>query len=269
MTGEPFRLTEDEIASYHELGYVIPSFRLSDETLRHLRDAYDRLISRNPEISSDLMLGPHMEKPGAQGLKGDKEWMDFVTQPELLDIAAQLIGEDLVLWGTTIFGKPANCGKRTPWHQDGDYYPIKPLETMSIWIAIDDATRENGCMRYIPGSHREHKLFSHHWEEGDDLVVNKICDSEHYDESTAVDLTLEAGQVSFHDIYMIHGSAANTTDKRRAALIVRLMPGTSHYDHQLGVEMAAPHQSHDYGRRPLYLLRGVDQTGLNDFKIGH
>ena len=84
-----------------------------------------------------------------------------------------------------------------------------------------------------------------------------------------MDLTLEAGQVSFHDIYMIHGSAANTTDKRRAALIVRLMPGTSHYDHQLGVEMAAPHQSHDYGGRPLYLLRGVDKTGLNDFKIGH
>ena len=171
--------------------------------------------------------------------------------------------------GALRVGKPAHCGKRTPWHQDGDYYPIKPLETMSIWIAIDDATRENGCMRYIPGSHREHKLFSHHWEEGDDLVLNKICDSEHYDESTAVDLTLEAGQVSFHDIYMIHGSAANTTDKRRAALIVRLMPGTSHYDHQLGVEMAAPHQSHDYGRRPLYLLRGIDQTGLNDFNIGH
>ena len=97
----------------------------------------------------------------------------------------QLIGEDIILWGTTIFGKPAHGGKATPWHQDGAYYPIRPLETLSIWIALDDAVPDNGCMRFIPGSHKDRKIFSHHWEEDQDLTINRVCDSEHFDEASA------------------------------------------------------------------------------------
>jgi ectoine hydroxylase-related dioxygenase (phytanoyl-CoA dioxygenase family) len=184
-------------------------------------------------------------------------------------MAAQLVGNDLILWGTTIFGKPARCGKATPWHQDGDYYPIRPLETISIWIALDDVTPENGPMRFIPGSHKARKIFSHHWEENKNLSINKVCDSEHYDESIAHDLLLKAGEVSFHDVYMIHGSKANNTDQRRTAFVVRIMPGHCHYDHEFGQQMAEPHQAHDYGRRPLFLIRGRDTTGKNNFSIGH
>tara|TARA_B100000029_G_C17455343_1_gene916503 strand:+ start:156 stop:965 length:810 start_codon:yes stop_codon:yes gene_type:complete len=263
------KLRDDEVAHYHEQGFLVPDFKLDDDTLSALRECYDQLLAINPDIPSDLMLGPHMTTPGAQGVVGSDRWMQFAEHPVLLDIAEQLVGEDLILWGTTIFGKPARCGKETPWHQDGDYYPIRPLETLTIWIAIDDTTVENGCMRYIPGSHKARKIFSHHWEENDQLVINKVCDEEHYDENQAFDLELQAGQVSFHDVYMIHGSGANNTDRRRAALIIRLMPGSCHYDHHLGDELAEPHQAHDYGNRPLFLLRGADRTGKNDFNIGH
>jgi ectoine hydroxylase-related dioxygenase (phytanoyl-CoA dioxygenase family) len=150
-----------------------------------MREAYARLLADNADIASDIMLGPHLEKPGAQGVIGSRVWLEFATQPALLDMAAQLVGNDLILWGTTIFGKPARCGKATPWHQDGDYYPIRPLETISIWIALDDVTPENGPMRFISGSHKARKIFSHHWEENKNLSINKVCDSEHYDESTA------------------------------------------------------------------------------------
>jgi non-haem Fe2+, alpha-ketoglutarate-dependent halogenase len=262
-------ITDEQVARYHRDGYVIPNFRIPDEDLAQMRRAYDELLARNPDIKPDIMLGPHLEKPGAQGVKGSREWLEFGTRPELLDIAARLVGDDLILWGTTIFGKPARQGKETPWHQDGDYYPIRPLETITIWIALDDVTPENGPLRMIPGSHRQRKLFSHHWEENEDLSINLVCDAEHFDESTAEDLMLEAGQVSFHDVYMIHGSRPNTTDRRRAAFVVRIMPGHCHYDHKLGEEMAQPHSSHDYGRRPLFLIRGRDQTGRNDFSIGH
>ena len=146
----------------------------------------------------------------------------------------QLIGEDIILWGTTIFGKPAHGGKATPWHQDGAYYPIRPLETLSIWIALDDAVPDNGCMRFIPGSHKDRKIFSHHWEEDQDLTINRVCDSEHFDEASARDLVLAAGQISFHDVYIIHGSRANPSGRRRAALVGRFMPGHCHYDHELG-----------------------------------
>lgn len=263
------RLSQDDIARYHEQGYLVPDFRLAPKTLEAMREAYDRLLARNAHIASDIMVGPHLENPGAQGVKGSREWLEFATQPELLDIAAQLAGKNLVLWGTTIFGKPAGCGKETPWHQDGDYYPIRPLETITVWVALDDANTDNGCMRLIPGSHKKRKIFSHHWEENEALSINKVCDAEHFDESTAHDLVLKAGQVSFHDVYMVHGSRANTTAERRAAFIVRIMPGHCHYDHALGERMAEPHQAHDYGRRPLFLIRGSDRTGKNDFHIGH
>jgi hypothetical protein len=262
-------LSAHEINLYKEQGYLIPSYHLSASALTELRDAYDRLLSRNPDIPSDFMLGPHMESPGAQGVKGSKEWVEFAKIPEILDIAEQLIGKDLILWGMSIFGKPARVGKATPWHQDGDYYPIYPLETVSVWIAIDDSTTETGCMKFIPGSHKRREIFSRHWEEKENLTINLVCDEQHFDENTAQDVVLKAGQMSFHDIYMIHGSSPNTTEKRRAALVLRIMPGNCYFDHGFGQDRVGSDQVHDYGRRPLYLLRGQDRTGRNDFEIGH
>ena len=262
-------LSAQEVALYHEQGYLIPDYRLPDDVLSDMRAAYDQLLHDNAGVTSDFMLGPHMENPGRQGIVGSRRWLDFCCNPEILDRVTQLIGPDIVLWGTTIFGKPARTGLETPWHQDGDYYPIRPLETLSVWIALDDADRENGCMRFIPGSHKAKQLFSHHWVENDNLTIQQVCDAEHFDPATAHDLMLKAGQLSFHDVYMIHGSHANRSDRRRAAFIISLMPGWCHYDHALGTEMSKQHPAHDYGGRPLYLLRGEDKSGRNDFTIGH
>lgn len=262
-------LSSDELERFKSKGYVVPDYRLPDIMLDQMREAYARLLHDNPSINSDFMLGPHLDNPGTQGVKGSPQWLEFATHPDLMQMAADLIGDDIILWGTTIFGKPAHGGKETPWHQDGDYYPIRPLETLTIWIALDDVTVDNGPMRFIPGSHTQHKIFSHHWEENEDLTINLVCDSEHFDESTAENLILEAGQVSYHDVYMIHGSLANKTDQRRAAFVVRLMPATSHYDHALGEEIGRKHAAHDYGKRPLFLVRGRDVNGNNDLSIGH
>ncbi|MEM8538893.1 MAG: phytanoyl-CoA dioxygenase family protein, partial [Pseudomonadota bacterium] len=156
----------------------------------------------------------------------------------------------------------------TPWHQDGEYYPIRPLETLTIWIPLDDVTPENGPMSFIPGSHKDHELFSHSWRDGNDKTINLVTDSDQFDENDAVPLIIRAGQVSFHDVYMIHGSTANRTDKRRAAFIVRLMPATSLYDHALGAEIGKNHPAQGYGVRPLYLVSGQDHAS-NNFTIGH
>lgn len=263
------RLTHQQIADYQRNGFVIPDYRVSEATLEKMRIAYKKLLADNPSIRADLILGPHLAVPGSQGVKGSPDWLDFATQRDIIDMVTQLIGNDVILWGTTLFGKPARNGKETPWHQDGDYYPIRPLETLSIWIALDDATVENGCMRFVPGSHKKRQLFGHHREENPDLTINVVCDREHFDESTTFNLELKAGQLSFHDVYMIHGSHANKTDRRRAAFVVRLMPGHCYYDHALGEEMGMAHRAHDYGRRPLFLIRGKDGSGKNDFAIGH
>lgn len=262
------RLSDSEIAQYHEKGWIVPKWEIPQDLIQEMRQEYDDLLARNPHVESDIILAPHQTNGGSMGIKGSEKWLEFATQPELMEIARQLIGDDIILWGTTLFGKPPHNGKETPWHQDGQYYPIRPLETLTIWIPLDDVTPENGPMKFIPGSHKPHELFSHSWKDGKDKTINLVTDSEHFSEADSEPLVIRAGQASFHDVYMIHGSDANRTDKRRAAFIVRLMPATSLYDHALGAEIGKKHPAQGYGVRPLYLVSGEDRAG-NNFTIGH
>ena len=261
-------LSEEELALFREKGWIVPRWELPPDLVGEMRQEYAALLERNPDIGSDIILAPHQTNGGSMGIIGSEKWLEFATHPGLIAIARQLIGDDIILWGTTLFGKPARNGKETPWHQDGEYYPIRPLEVLTVWIPLDDVTPENGPMRFIPGSHKPHRLYSHSWVGGDDKTINLVCDAEHFDESAAEPLIIRAGQVSFHDVYMVHGSLANRTDRRRAAFIVRLMPATSFYDHALGTEIGKQHPSQGYGVRPLYLVSGQDRAG-NNFSIGH
>ncbi len=172
-------LSDQEIETYRRDGLVIPSdYRLSRGALERIGELYQALLRDNrdnPDFSPDFILGPHLDTSGSYGIKGDPAWLDFARDPELLDMIEQLIGPDLILWGVTIFGKPARVGKATPWHQDGDYYPIEPLETLTVWISLDGSTPEQGCMKYIPGSHRDHRIYSHHFEHRDDYTLAQVC----------------------------------------------------------------------------------------------
>lgn len=263
-------LTEQEIEAYGRDGYVVPNYNLPDSLLTELRVAYDRIVAENSDtrgVSPNFMLGPHLMKPGAQGLKGDPFWMELARNDEILDMVCQVAGDDLILWGTTLFGKPPVVGKATPWHQDADYYPIEPMATTTVWIAIDDATTENGCMQYLPGSHKERRVFPHHWNEREDLTLYQQIDDKWVDEDRTVDLVLKAGQISLHDVFMVHGSRANTSPHRRAGFVLRIMPGTSYFNHMNGA--GSGNETHDYSGRALFQLRGEDKTGRNNFSIGH
>lgn len=262
------QLSDAEINRYREKGWVVPQWELPPDLIAEMRQEYEDLLARNPQVASDIILAPHQTNGGSMGILGSEKWLEFATHPQLMETARQLIGEDIILWGTTLFGKPAHSGKETPWHQDGEYYPIRPLETLTLWIPLDDVTPDNGPMSFIPGSHKPHTLFSHSWVDGDDKTINLVTDPQHFVEAEAEPLILRAGQVSFHDVYMIHGSTANRTDRRRAAFIVRLMPATSLYDHALGAEIGKQHPAQGYGIRPLYCVSGQDRAG-NNFQIGH
>jgi hypothetical protein len=263
-------LSQQEIAQYREKGYVIPSFRLPQETLSRIREAYERLLEAHkddPDFSPDFILGPHMTS--GYGVKGDPAWLDFARDPAILDLLEQVMGPDIILWGVTIFGKPARTGKATPWHQDGDYYPIEPLETTTVWISLDGSTPENGCMRVVPGSHRARKVFKHHWEEKPDQTLAQVIDPGEVDLESAEDLVLEPGQLSIHDVYLVHGSNANRSGKRRMGLVFRYMPGGSFYNHGGGQATEDQGSRHGYTKRALFLLRGRDRSGRNDFSVGH
>ena len=177
-----------------------------------------------------------------------------------LDMVAQLIGPDIALWNSSRFAKPARVGTRTPWHQDGEYWPIHPLATCTVWIALDASTRENGCLRFLPGTHRGRTLTTHHHNDAKGNALALELDAEHVDESKAVDVELQPGQISLHDVYLMHGSEPNTSGRPRRAMTLRFMPATSVYHHDHG-KYAADAQ------RTLFLMRGTDLSGQNDFRL--
>ena len=241
-------LTPQQLTHYHEQGFVIPDFRLPASTIQSIKDDFDRFLVRYPEFRQNC----------AALLIYDTTFLNYARNSDILDMVAQILGEDLAIWNSSYFGKPANDGKRVPWHQDGRYWPIRPLASCSVWIAIDDSNTENGCLRIIPGSHKSRKLFKHENNPSDDLVLSLELPGSEFDESTAVDIVLESGQISLHDVFLIHGSEPNTSGKPRRGVTLRFFPTTSVYDRDIE-EWEQP--------RSLFLMRGTDKSKRNDFVV--
>ncbi len=259
-------LTPKEIERYHERGYVIPDFRLPDALLARLRKGLDHLLATYTDVKQEDLANPHMLPP-TDGPETNP-FMTAARHPALLDMIEQLVGPDLILWITRILCKPAVKGREVPWHQDGEYWPMRPLATCSAWVAIDPVSTLNGCMRFIPGSHRKQELYRHHVTNRDNLVLNLELDQDQFNEADAVNVELEPGQVSLHDVRLIHGSLANNSGQRRGALIMRYMPATSHYDRSL-VDKRRDNSPFNIYEQPLWLMRGVDRSGKNDLTHGH
>ena len=188
---------------------------------------------------------------------------------ELVDLVAGVIGDDVILWGCHVFCKPAGEGYETPWHQDGHYWPIRPLATCTVWVALEASLIENGCLRVVPRSHIDQHLHEHLHEERSDLTLNQRMKAGSFDEHSAVNLELRPGQMSLHDVYMIHGAAANTSGKRRTGVALRYMPATSVFERDLRPLDGQTGVPVNFAARPLWLLKGEDRTGRNDFAVGH
>ena len=138
-------LNTKQVNHYKENGFVIPDFKVPEEVLECIRSDYDKLLALHPEFRD---FCPSL-------LSYDMGFLDYARIPEIISMVSQVIGPDVILWNASFFAKPALDGKKTPWHQDGQYWAISPLETCTVWIAVDAATTENGCMRFLPGSHKD------------------------------------------------------------------------------------------------------------------
>jgi len=165
--------------------------------------------------------------------------------------------------------KPPEEGYETPWHQDGQYWPIRPLATCTVWVALEPSLVSNGCLRIIPGSHTNKILHPHLHEDKAELVLNQAVDTDCFNPSDAVDLELQPGQMSLHDVFMIHGAKANTSNIRRTGVAIRYMPTTSHFDRDLHPAKGTSGLNLNFATRPLWLLKGQDVSGRNDFQLGH
>lgn len=258
-------LSPSQIADYNRDGFVIPDHRLAARDLARLQHLTLQLVEDNPHLRDKSMVCPHFPQPWVRDLRiaDPQAWMDLAKDPAIVDLVASLLGPDIVLWGTNIFYKRALAGPATPWHRDGRV-PIQPLETVSVWIAVFDSTVDNGCLQFIPGSHRSKAFGPHELVYRDDMIFPTTLAASEYDESEAVDIELEAGEMVLFDIHTIHGARHNRGGSERAGYSLRFMPGTAHYDHENAVGRDNGHHT-----RPLILVRGTDRSGRNDFNRGH
>jgi hypothetical protein len=265
-------LSETEVRQYADQGYLIPDFRLPQARVDRLRESLDRLIHDNPGVRPEKLVSAHVVGSGAsanpEGVRGSQDFLELAMEPDILDMVEQLIGPNIILWGCHVFCKPAGDGHETPWHQDGHYWPIRPLANCTVWVALDPSTTQNGCLRVIPKSHAAKLTYPHLHEDRQDLVLQQRLGPGTFDERDAVDLQLQPGQMSMHEVYMIHGAKVNTSAQRRAGVALRYMPGTSLFDRSLRPVDGKTGVPVSFATRPLWLLRGQDRTGLNDFKIG-
>ena len=263
------RLSDSEAGRYREQGYVVPAYRLEPKWVRRMQEALDALIAANPGVRPEKLVSAHISGQNDEGVRGVSDFLELAMHPDIVDLVQQAIGPDVILWGCHVFCKPAAQGYETPWHQDGHYWPIRPLANCTVWVALEPSKRENGCLRVIPGSHAAKQLHPHLHEDRTDLTLNQRMADGAFDEKDAVDIELEPGQMSMHDIYMIHGAQANRSGVRRTGVALRYMPGSSLFDRSLKPSDGQTGVPVSFATRPLWLLRGVDRTGRNDFVVGH
>jgi ectoine hydroxylase-related dioxygenase (phytanoyl-CoA dioxygenase family) len=151
----------------------------------------------------------------------DPFWLRLVSDGRLLDIAQDYIGPDIDLFASHYISKPPYSGQAVLWHQDGSYWPLEPMRVVSLWLAVDHSTPENGCVRVIPGSHRDELHALRDSAGGDVLGSETVAE---VDESRAVDLVLAPGDVEVHHPNIMHASEPNTSPRRRCGLTIRYIP---------------------------------------------
>jgi non-haem Fe2+, alpha-ketoglutarate-dependent halogenase len=215
-TEHPATLTRDQIAAFNQDGYLAGIRIFSEEEITRIRRYFDELLAKT------LAAGGDSYSISTAHLRHGRVF-DILTDLRLVACIRDLLGENVVAWGSHFFCKMPGDGKRVSWHQDSSYWPLTPSMAVTAWLAIDDASVENACMRYIPGSHRLGHLTYTLSENDEANVLNQtVAGAETL--GKPIDVELRAGEISIHSDLLLHGSEANQSSKRRCGLTLRYCP---------------------------------------------
>ncbi len=209
----PTFLTTEQITLYNEQGYLMPFDGLDTTETNELRAFFDGVLAAFIELGRDSY------SISTAHLRFARIY-ELVRHPRIVGHVADLLGENVVAWGSHFFCKMPHDGKQVDWHQDSTYWPLSPTKTVTVWLAIDDADPQNANMRFIPRSHK-HGLIDYDQSDKQADVLNMIVDNPEQYGDAPVDVTLKAGQFSLHSDQLLHGSLANDSDRRRCGLTIR------------------------------------------------
>ncbi len=226
----PKVITAEQIQQYNANGFLMPFDGLPENEARELRAFFDGVLAAYIELgkSSYSINTAHLRF---------KRVYELVQHPHLVGPVKDLLGADVVCWGSHFFCKMPGDGKYVPWHQDSTYWPLSPTKTVTVWLAIDDADPENANMKFIPQSHL-HGLIDYDEAQDANTVLDLAVKNPRAYGDAEVDVTLRAGQFSMHSDLLLHGSEANQSNRRRCGLTIRYAAAdvTTWYGwHQKGV----------------------------------
>ena len=141
-----------------------------------------------------------------------------------MDCVQDVIGANVICWGTHYFCKMPNDGKRVSWHQDASYWPLTPSKTVTVWLAIDDTDAENGAMQVVPGSHLHGQIaYETSKKKEANILGQTALNPLNYGHPPNL-LEMRAGQISLHTDLLLHGSEPNRSHRRRCGLTIRYVP---------------------------------------------
>jgi ectoine hydroxylase-related dioxygenase (phytanoyl-CoA dioxygenase family) len=226
-----YRLSDAQVAHFHERGYVAGVRVLTEQQVEGLRSELEALFdpehpgaqlwyefhsneSKDPARVLFHALGAWRIAPGFH----DVLWNPACTVP-----ASQLLGGAVRFWHDQLFCKPARHGGVVSWHQDYSYWTrTQPMAHLTCWIGLDDTDESNGCMWYVPGSHRWDLLPITGLAGDMDAIRQVLTDEQWAALLNPVPIELKRGEASFHHPLMVHGSRENRTDRQRRATVINM-----------------------------------------------
>src|SRR5689334_20924836 len=212
----PSVLTPEQISAFNRDGYLMGIRIFDEEEITSIRAYFDDLLART------LAAGGDSYSISTAHLRHGRVW-DLLTHRRILALVTDLLGENTIGWGSHFFCKMPGDGKTVSWHQDSSYWPLTPSKAVTVWLAIDDADRDNACMKYIPGSHHLGHLTYQLSENDENNVLDQtVTGAEGIGEPVYVEL--KAGEASIHSDLLLHGSEANRSSRRRCGLTLRYCP---------------------------------------------
>jgi chlorinating enzyme len=232
------RLTEQLVQQYRDLGYLAPIRVLSTAEATQIRAKLEAF-----EAGAGPLAGKFRQKSHLLFT-----WLnDLIRHDRILDAVEDIIGPDILCWGTSFFIKEPHNPAYVSWHQDSTYWGLEPADIVTAWVALTDSTTENGAMRVVPGSHTMAQVPHRDTFRPDNLLSRGQEIMVDVDGSHADTLTLAAGEMSLHHVRLIHGSEPNPSAQRRIGFAIRYLPT---YVRQVA-------GAHDWAT----LVRGADHYG--------